>query len=408
MARPKTKTPAAKTTYQCETCGTVFTGKKCPECAETTAVLELSADGIPITDIQSVIGPRPRPAIVLGDNDLLDPEEEMRRLAAIEHKQIITDTMLDKAKARRADEEAKMIRSEQELELTKKGFMDTKSAVAGESASGAPSMPQSTMNVAPGMIIKELGNWSPEDRAAFLDDLESNPQRAAALSMLGNPQMQQMQNPMMMGGMNPMMMGGMQQQPAPTPQPSMAETMSAMLGVMQKMQEMSMANQPKDTGMDRVLDKLEAIEKRNSELELKIVEMGSAANPMDMEAVRGMVRDAQEQARGGQDDMLGSFQQITGFINQMEELGLVRSRTGDEAASLEEKRWNAEFRLKEKKIDREYEDKKTAAQVEREKQNASSAMLQSFMNIATAQHEDDSPEEEEPVVQQKRVPSVMT
>jgi len=408
MARPKTKTTVSKTAYQCETCGTVFTGKKCPECAETTAILELSADGIPVTDIQSVIGPQPRPSIVLGDNDLLDPEEEMRRLAAIEHKQIITDTMLDKAKARRADEEAKMIRSQQELELTKKGFMDTKSIVSGDSANGTPSMPQSTMNVAPGMIIKELGNWSPEDRDAFLDDLESNPQRAAALSMLGNPQMQQMQNPMMGQMMNPMMMGGMQQQPAPAPQPSMAETMSAMLGIMQKMQEMSNANQPKDNGLDRVMDKLERIEKRNSELELKIVEMGSMANPMDMEAVRGMVRDAQEQARSGQDDMLGSFQQITGFINQMEELGLVRSRSGADAATLEEKQWNAEFKLREKTMDREYEDKKTAAQIEREKQNASSAMLQSFMNIATAQSDEIAREEEKPEVQQTRVASVMS
>lgn len=394
MARPRTKATNAKINKQCVSCGSVFTGLKCPECGETTEILELSKDGIPITDIQSAIGKQPESRITLGyDTELIDPEEEMRRLAASEHRQIVTDMMLDKAKARQADEEAKMIRAQQELELTKRGFTDSKKSASSDE-SGESTRPPQPINLAPGMLIRELGSWEPEAREEFLETLSAKPELASVLSMITNPQAPTgygQMNPAMMGQMNPMMMGGMMpQQPVEqAPQPSAADMMTSMIMGLQKMQEISNANAPKDNGLDRVLDKLEKLEERNKDLEMKIVEMGSQPSGIDMDAVRNMVRDAQESARGGQDDMLGSFQQISGFINQMEELGLVRSRGESDRESFEERKWKAEFDLKKQQLTTDTEMEKLAGEQEIAKQNASAGVLQTVLGMAMAPHTDD-------------------
>jgi len=415
MARPRTKTAAAKISRQCETCGATFTGTKCPTCGETTALLELSSDGIPITDIQSVVGKQPEPTIRLGyDTDLIDPEEELRRLVSVEHKQIISDTMIDKAKARRADEEAKMIRAQQELELTKKGFMEVKNPTPRGEQSEPLSLPQ-PMNIAPGMLIRELGGWSSEDREEFLEKLADNPQMALGLSMMANPQQQSgygQVNPMMMGQMNPMMMGQMQQpQVEQAPQPSAADMMTSMIMGLQKMQEISNANKPNDSGIDRVLNKLEKLEEKNKNLEMKIVEMGGQSNNIDMEAVRNMVRDAQENARGGQDDMLSSFQQISGFINQMEELGLVKSRGESDKESFEERKWKAEFGLKKQQLESAAELEKLAGEKEIAKQQATADALQTVLGMAlvpSPDGDDDEPKDDSQANTTKRNATVLT
>lgn len=411
MARPATK-QVPKKSYQCETCGNAFVGvKKCPTCGETTAVLELTSDGIPITDVQNIVGPQPRiPIVIGGDTELMDPEDELRRMVRNEHQQIVSDTMLDKARTRAADEEARRIRAQQELELTKQGFMEVKKpfSLKDAVADDQPSTP-APINVAPGMLIRELGGWSQEDREEFLEKLADNPQMALGLSMIANPQKQQPYNPMMNQMMNPMAMG-MQQQPQQAPAPSAAEMMTSMVAVLQKMQEMSTANQPKDTGMDRVISKLEKMEERNKELELKIAEMGTQAHPVDMEAVRNMVRDAQENARGGQDDLLGKFNEIGGFISQMEDLGLVRSRGASDRESFEERQWRAEFDLKKEQLERDDKRDLRVSEEEIAKQESNAKVFETIMTIAQTPDVADatSDDADEKPKETKYIPSVIT
>ena len=407
MARTATK-QVPKKSYQCETCGNAFVGvKKCPTCGETTAVLELTTDGIPITDVQSIVGPQPRiPIVIGGDTDLIDPEEELKRMVRNEHQQIVSDTMLDKARTRAADEEARRIRAQQELELTKQGFIETKKPFSmKDTVSDAQDSLPAPINVAPGMLIRELGGWSQEDREEFLEKLADNPQMALGLSMIANPQKQQPYNPMMGQMMNPMM--GMQQPVQQAPAPSAAEMMTSMVAVLQKMQEMSHANQPKESGMDRVMDKLEKMEERNKDLELKLAEMGNQSQPIDMEAVRNMVRDAQENARAGQDDMLGKFNEIGGFISQMEDLGLVRSRGSSDEESFKERQWRAEFGLKEKQMDREDKREKLISQEAVAKQATTAKVFETIMNMSQAAEYVDAGDDE-PKEEKKHIASVIT
>lgn len=379
--------------------------KECATCG-SAHMLKLNPDGIPITDMQNAIGAQPQMPIVIGSApDIINPAEELKKFVSDEQSQAIAEMNLDKVKAKAAAAKAERIREEEELALTEKGFR----ATPEHNEQHDPMMPQQqrTIGMDPSMLLNGIGKWSDEarndlfDRLAQDDDFALNWSRA--FNSTGQPPMPMNANQMMNPWMNPMMMG--QQQMAPQEsQESAASMMTAMIGAVAKLKELSGGSEDGSAAMERMMDRIERMEERQAERDaatqqrMMEIQQAQQNNGVSSHDVQQMIHSTI--ANSSTDQLAASIESINGVVTGLQSLGVVKrlDDSGDAKEDFEATKWNKEFELK--KSDQEYtrerEDarEQQAAAVEMAKQETTKGMFSMMLNMS--QESKDSSKEDKP------------
>jgi len=353
MARPKA-VQTQKLNFLCESCGEEFSGRKsCPNCGETVSLTKLNADGVPIDDVAASMGlPRVDIPLQLGrTQDVFNIDYEMEAATQQEFKDVIREANLDKVKTLRAERAAKLLRAEQELKATEKGFLPP-----SEDVQQAQQQPGTDFSSS--MFLQALGGWDPEQREMFLDHLASNPQIALTLSMMMNPGKTSGQMPMM----NPMGMMGMMQPPtAPAPEPVDAATMvTAMISGMQALKEMSGDDGGNNAQMERILDKMDEMRKETESLKLKLIEeRNSKPAGVSREEISLIISDAlskNSEQRANIKEGVGVLSDLKSLKEGMVDLGLMQEVSkGDLPPTLEQQKFDYKKQQDEKREKREHE-----------------------------------------------------
>ena len=150
MTRPTAaKQPKAVTKKECGTCGEIFTGVACTNCGEKVNIFPVNKDGIPIADVANAVGGTgAAPPIQLKRSpDFIDMDTELDLAVEREFKETLRSASLDKVKAMRAEQAAKLLRAEGELDATRQGFIPPKSDDTEPRQAQQPAMQQPSMNL---------------------------------------------------------------------------------------------------------------------------------------------------------------------------------------------------------------------------------------------------------------------
>jgi hypothetical protein len=394
MARPQGSKNKLKIAYRCEDCGeTGFTSKKCPEC-DSTHVLQLNKNGIPVTDMQNAIGAQPDLPMIIGSApDIMDPAAELRKVVDEDKIQTISELTLDKIKARAATEKMARIRAEEELALTEKGFRPPEETKQVDPM--APQQQQRTIGMDPSMLLRGIGQWDEDARKDLFDRLSNDDDFALNWSRAFNamPQQQMPMNAqqMMNPWANPMMMGQPQQQPQAEPE-SASSMMTAMLAGLAQLQELTGGNGGNDNAaLDRLMDRIERMEERSAErdnaMQQRIADMqqtqgNSQITPQD---VQQMIHSTI--ANSSTDQLAASIESINGVVTGLQSLGVVHriDERANDKEDFEQTKWNKEFELekseREHKRKREEETEARQAEIELAKQETTQGMLKMMVDV---------------------------
>jgi hypothetical protein len=404
MPRPKGSVNRPKLTYYCDECGeTGFATKKCPGCGNLKT-LELNKDGIPMNEVQNAIGAQPQMPITLGmAPEFMDPNVEIKKLVSDEQSQTIAEMNLDKVKAKAAAAKADRIREEEELALTEKGFRKPKEPDKQQD----PMMPQQPAMMDPSVLIQGFGTWSSESKKEFFDRLTEDDEFALRFSQAFNSQSPMPMNPqqMMNPWMNPMMMG---QPPMPAEPPeSAASMMTAMIGAVAKLKELSGGSEDGSAAMDRMMDRIERMEERQAErdaatqqrmMEMQQSQQNSGITPQD---VQSMIHSTI--ANSSTDQLAASIESINGVVTGLQTLGVVK-RLDDGVANnkedFEKMKWKDEMAFKREDRQREDTKEERAADVEMAKQDNTKGMFSLLLDmskVAQDSSKEDEPEDEKPL-----------
>lgn len=391
------KKPRAVLRHECGSCGEIFTGKTCPNCAEETNIFRVNKDGTRLDDVASAVGAtHSLPPIVLQQSpDTNFNAESAMALAKQQRIQdAISDATLDKALTQATEQAAKRLRAEKELEATEKGFLPVNE---GEEKQ------QMGNQMTSAMFMQALGGWNPEARESLLDRLHENPEFAFNLSRLLNPQ------PGMPGmpQMNPMgWMGGMlsQPQPEPAPQTSAADMLTAVIAAVGALRDMSGGEDKADNAqMARILDKMDEMRKETESLKLQLVEERNQSKGVSHDEMRLMIADAVHQSSAQQaniDEGVRVLDSLKSLKTGMVELGLMEEvRRGDDKPTIEDRRLDHEIKMDELAANREHE---LRLETERSQQAAAATkgmFIDGLFSAAASQDtkEEDVPKEEEEV-----------
>jgi len=393
-ASQKTK---ALVRHQCGSCNEVFTGKVCPNCQEKINIFPINADGIATDDVASAVGAtHGLPLNLSRSPDVFDPDIDLENAVRQQMKDAIQGAQLDKARTLAADQAAKRLRAENELEATKQGFTPQEpGSQQQEDQSGFASM-------SPGIFLQALGGWDPEQREQFLNQLASNPMLALNLSMMMNPGKSAGQNPM--GMMNPMaMMGGMMQPPVEQAPPVDAATMvTAMISGMQALKEMSGGDGGGSKQMERMLDKMDDMRKETEDLKLQLVAaQNKPSESLTTEDIRRIVVESMTGATSGKVGLLNGLQEIHAVADELMDLGIVQKPSNgvDPAQSLEERKFDHQIKIDDRRDKQEHELRLKAEEAEVAKANVQSVFMNGLFAAAQEQHiDEEAVKEDEKIV----------
>jgi len=398
-----TQQPKAVLRHQCGSCNDIFTGKACPTCGEKVNIFPINTDGIPTDDVASAVGAtHGLPIQLTRSPEFFDPDAEMETAVRRQMKDAIQEAQLDKAKTLAASQAAKRLRAEEELEATKKGFTQPgHGEQPQEDQSGFASM-------SPGIFLQALGGWDPEQREQFLNQLASNPMLALNLSMMMNPGKAGGQNPM--GMMNPMaMMGGMMQPPAePAPQADPATMLTAVIAAVQSMQEMSGGNRGNDAQMERMLDKMDDMQKETENLRIQLIEEHNHKTGLGTDEVRMIITDAlarNSEQRANIQEGVAVLNDLKSLKTGMVELGLMQEvDSGEHRPTIEQQKLDHEIKMDDRKEKREHELQIKAEESVVAKANVQSEFMSGLFAAAQEQHIDEEVvKEDEKIVDVVRV-----
>ena len=194
----------------CGSCGTVFTGKKCPECGNTKKNEELAGDEIPVADHERAIGLGTRTGLRTEDEALSAEylmSREMANSQAEEMHDNLRETFLIKSRMKKLDLEAELRDKEARLDPPRIPVQQTPQQEPQQSPM-MTMIPQAAMNPQ-AQFMNHFMKFSAEERGEFLEGLaDADP---AAMAMLSGfftqqqPTMQQQMpmNPYMQQQMNP-------------------------------------------------------------------------------------------------------------------------------------------------------------------------------------------------------------
>jgi len=371
-------------------------------------MLKLNADGIPITDMQHATGAQPQLPIVIGSApDIMDPQAELRRMNSDEQSQTIADMQLDKVKARAAAAKAARIREEATLALTEEGFQEQTEPAAKHDPM-MPQQPQQT-GMDPSMLLSGLSKWDPEARQDLFDRLADDPEFALNLSRAFNPQQQMPMNQQQ--GMNPWMNPMMMQQPqmATEPQESAASMMTAVIGAVAQIKELSGGGDDGSSAMlERMMDRMERLDERQAErdaaMQQKMMEMQQAqgGNQVSPQEIQQMIHATI--ANSSTDQLAETIKSISGVVGGLQELGVVKRADADAASSkdrFEELKWKDKMAFDREGRDREDTREARSAEIELAKQDTTKGMFSMLLNMSQdakeSSSEDDLPVDEKPL-----------
>ena len=400
-----TQQPKAVIRYQCGSCNETFTGKTCPNCGEKIDIFPINADGIPMDEVATAIGAtHGLPIQLTRSPELFDADEVIDTAMKQQMKDVIQDANLDKVKTLAADQAAKRIRAEEELEATKKGFMPpgTGEQQQQEDQSGFASM-------SPGIFLQALGGWDPEQREQFLNQLASNPMLALNLSMMMNPGKSGGMN--QMGMMNPLaMMGGMMQPPVEqAPQADAATMLTAVVSAVQTMKDMGGGDDGNSKQMERLLDKIDDMRKETEDLKLQIVEERNHKTGISSEEVRIIIADAlarSSEQRANIQEGVAVLNDLKNLKTGMVDLGLMKEvDSTDPKQSLEERELEHRIKMDEKKESREHEIRLAAEKSEQAAAETKGAFINGLFAAGNEQkeHNQEDSDETEKVIDVPKV-----
>jgi hypothetical protein len=368
----------------------------CPSCGEKVNLFPINTDGIPMDDVAGAVGATHGLPINLSRSpELFDAEEVIDSAMKQQMRDVIQDANLDKVKTLAADQAAKRIRAEEELEATRKGFMPPgHGEQPQEDQSGFASM-------SPGIFLQALGGWDPEQREQFLNQLASNPMLALNLSMMMNPGKSGGMN--QMGMMNPMaMMGGMMQPPVEQAPPVDAATMvTAMISGMQALKEMSGGDGGNSKQMDRMLDKMDDMRRETEDLKLKLIEAQTTRSDITSEDIRRIVADAVNTTTDGKIGLINGLKEIHTLRDELIGLGIAAepSNVIDPAQTLEERKFDHQIKMDEMKDKRQHELELKVEEAAVAKANVQGEFMSGLFAAAQEQHDEKEvvKEDEKPI-----------
>ena len=388
VRQPATK-PKVLQKRRCGSCGEIFNGKMCPNCGEEIDVTPINIDGVSTDDVASAIGATHGLPIHLMKSPEFDPDAVIDQAMQSQLKSSIQEANLDKVKTLAAEQAAKRMRAEKELEDTKSGFTKPVQEQQEE--------PNGFASMSPGIFLQALGGWDPDQREHFLNQLSSDPMLALNLSMMMNPGKSGGMNPM--GMMNPMaMMGGMMQpQVEQAPPADAADMVTAMIAGMQALQEMGGGNKGNDKQMDRLLDKMDEMRRDTESLKMQLVEAQNHKSELNTEDIRHIVADAMTGATKGKMGLLNGLAEIHAVRDELIGLGIaqVPSSGVDPTHTLEMRKFDHQVRMDEKRDTQSHELELKSVDIEVAKANAQSGFMSSLVEAAKRKKEDKVEEEED-------------
>lgn len=388
MPRPAaTQKQRPATKHQCGSCDEIFTGKTCPNCGEKNDIFPINADGIPLDEVANAVGATHSLPITLQRSPEFDPDLEIEAAVRREMKDVMQGAQLDKVRASAAMQAEKRLRAEKELESTKNGFMPPKDGKETNQA-------DATGQISSAMFMQALGGWQPEAREMLFDRLKTDPEFAFNLSRLLNPPPGMPQ----MGMMNPMgMMGAMMQPPVEqASQTSAADMLTAVIAAVGSIREMSGGDRGDSAQMDRLLDKMDEMRKETEDMKLKLVEAQNQRSEVTQEDIRRIVADAVATTTDERIGLIKTMQGIHELRDEFIDMGLAAKPTNtiDPAHTLEERKFDHQIKLDDRRDRQEHELRLKAEESEAAKADAQGAFLNGLFTAAQTQPEDDKTEED--------------
>lgn len=409
MARTTAATkPKAVTKKECGTCGEIFTGVACTNCGEKINVFPVNKDGIPIADVANAVrGTGAEPQIQLKRSpDFIDMDNELDLAVEREFKETLRSASLDKVKAMRAEQAAKLLRAEGELDATKQGFMPTRSDKPESRQTQQPVMQPPSMNTA--VLIQALGGWTQDARDQLFERLREDPDFALNFSRMVNPQPQLPGIPQF--GMNPYAMMQQPQQAEPAPQLDPISLVTAMIAGMKSIQDLGGGNNDNnDRQINNMLDEIKEMRKENADLRERMIEAQNKPVGITQDSVRIIIADAlANNSKAHADITEGArvIKDIKSLADGLIDLGIMNN-PGDGKPSIEQQKLDHEIRMDDKRENREHEMDLAREQSAQAEANTKGALLSNLFAVAKEQKDaaNDDTTKDKPLVDEKVIES---
>lgn len=410
MTRTTAAKPKAVTKKECGSCGEIFTAAACPNCGEKINIFPVNKDGIPLSDVATAVrGTSAEPQIQLKrSTDFIDMDNELDLAVEREFRETLRSASLDKVKAMRAEQAAKLLRAEGELDATKQGFMPPKADEPGEPRTQQPVMQPSSGNM--GAALHELGRWTQEGRDAFFDRLRSDPDFALDFSRAVNPQPQ---IPGMQSfGMNPYTMMPPQQPVEQSPQLDPISLVTAMIAGMKSIQDISGGNNSNnDRQINMMLDEIKEMRKENADLREKMIEAQNKPTGLTQDSVRIIIADALARTNESKANIQAGVQvldDLKSLTDGMVDLGLMqRVAAGEDRPSLDQQRLDHEIRMEDNRETRAHELDIAREQSAQADADTKGELLSNLFAVAKEQKEaaNDEKHEEKPIINEQVIES---
>ena len=359
MTRPTAaKQPKAVTKKECGTCGEIFTGVACTNCGEKVNIFPVNKDGIPIADVANAVGGTgAAPPIQLKRSpDFIDMDTELDLAVEREFKETLRSASLDKVKAMRAEQAAKLLRAEGELDATRQGFIPPKSDDTEPRQAQQPAMQQPSMNTA--VLIQALGGWTQDARDQLFERLREDPDFALNFSRMVNPQPQMPGIPQF--GMNPYAMMQQPPQAEPAPQLDPISLVTAMIAGMKSIQDLGGGNNSNsDRQMDIMIDEIKEMRKETADLREKLIEAQNKPTGITQDSVRLIISDAlanNSKAHADIQEGVRVIDDLKSLTNGLVDLGIMQKvQPGNDKPSLDQQKLDHAIRMDDRRESREHE-----------------------------------------------------
>jgi len=159
---------------------------------------------------------------------------------------------------------------------------------------------------------------------------------------------------------------------------------------------------------DRIMDKLESLEKQNHDLELKIIEAKNTTREhITTEDIRNIVKDVVSSTTDGQIGLLHGLKEIHAVSKELIDLGIVeKPNPMRDKESFEERKWKKDVELTEKERERTHAMEQKEAEVALAKQETARTFIKTMMDIAREppKKKDDEKEKDEEAPKNMRSP----
>lgn len=397
MAKPSDdgQKTAQKGKYICVGCKTEFDGTSCPECGTAKGNIRLAADGLDhdlhkTSHLFNAGNLRPTDDL-MSDSRLL--EQTRIEMQMQEMNDNLRESHIIKSKIKKYDQEMELKRKQMEalqLEQQSKEFLSGRSSAPPSQNQGQPDPTQQMPNMPlmnmstmspQAVFMQQLMRMDSKKRAEFIDQLsEADPGALANLSSMfqqaqpQNPYPQMGMNPANPYGQYPMMPPWMmqpQQQPAPQPQQSPIELVTAIFELSQKM-----APQKDDSLKEYMMEFKNSMEKVHTRIDaLATKERDGNVNPI-LEKINNLEQKINNGVGGK--SVVDHVNELTSLVDGLEKAGLVK-RSGSADKTIDDELKLKEFDFKVDMKNREIELEANKIEAERSKSDLTKNIVSTLL-----------------------------